>query len=99
MQGEVTALSSGLHKERGAAQAAQEKARAAVEQLHRTELRYLRQLESLEAQLKAERVRARTCRAPMQERHFTNNACACAQTGLCACMRTRVLTFVRVLHV
>eukprot|EP00967_Tisochrysis_lutea_P025025 scaffold28763_cov15-Tisochrysis_lutea.AAC.1 len=56
-EGEVAALSAGLQKERAAAQAAQEKSQAAVEQLRKMELQYMHTLEELDHQLRVERVR------------------------------------------
>ncbi|KAF5841893.1 hypothetical protein DUNSADRAFT_10330 [Dunaliella salina] len=55
LKGEVASLSAGIHKERGAAQAAQEKAQAAVAQLHKMEVHYMQVLEELDSQLRAER--------------------------------------------
>eukprot|EP00200_Dunaliella_tertiolecta_P017989 CAMPEP_0202416562 /NCGR_PEP_ID=MMETSP1128-20130828/39962_1 /ASSEMBLY_ACC=CAM_ASM_000463 /TAXON_ID=3047 /ORGANISM="Dunaliella tertiolecta, Strain CCMP1320" /LENGTH=170 /DNA_ID=CAMNT_0049023599 /DNA_START=6 /DNA_END=518 /DNA_ORIENTATION=+ len=55
VKGEVAALSAGLQKERAAAQAAQEKSQAAVEQLRKMELQYMHTLEELDHQLRVER--------------------------------------------
>lgn len=57
LKGEVASLSAAVHKERGAAQAAQETAQGAVRQLHSTELHYRHLVQRLEEKLHATRVR------------------------------------------
>lgn len=56
LQGEVTSLNCALHKERGVAQAAEEKAQACVQQMRQMELQYQSLLEVQDAQLRKLRV-------------------------------------------
>lgn len=88
LQGELSVMARALERERGGALAAREKADAAMQQLHATEMHYMQLVEALDKELKACRVRDNAwpcpdvCRPPARTQHVRSAVvlpCARAQ--------------------